>query len=85
MTLSDAGFYFQYVAWGVAALIAIWAIAPLIAAEWRSWKRDVEKGEIDGYLDRLDPEYERTLEGNGTWVPLQRSDPRRTVDPWKKH
>jgi hypothetical protein len=85
MTLSDVGFYFRDFAWLVALLIAVWALAPVIAEGWRERKRQREKEEMDSYLDRIDPDYERFVHGNGTKVPLRDIEQNDSIDPWKRY
>lgn len=84
MTLSDVGFWFRQVAWFVAFVIAVWALAPIIAEEWRARKREREKEQMDAYLDRIDPDYERFVHGNGTRVPLRDVEADDSLNPWKR-
>jgi hypothetical protein len=85
MTLSDAGNWFKMLCWAVALGCIAWALLPALFEEWEARKREREKEEMDAYLDRIDPDYERFVHGNGTKRPLLEVERDDSIEPWKRY
>jgi hypothetical protein len=85
MTLSDAGLYFKMVCWVIGFALAARVFWPTIKEGLEQRRADREKEEFNAYLDRIDPDYERFVHGNGTKVPLRDVERDDSIDPWKRY